>query len=204
MAIITVNPGNLRKHQPAGEHITRIMYDDNEPPKNYIWGKPDGFLYIWDGVEWIKLNEVPNTPPHDFPPEPRPINPDDYMSKSEFDLRLKQLKNEIIGYLVKLINARACSDEGQAAIDWISENVIPRISRLEEIDHDAFATDEALQDAVRNLEESDSNINSVLNNYMDSTNNTISNINTTVSELASYDHSKFVTAEDVTDIANLL
>jgi hypothetical protein len=36
MAKIITNPGSIIPNQPGGEHITRIAYDNNEPPKNYI------------------------------------------------------------------------------------------------------------------------------------------------------------------------
>lgn len=46
MGKITIDAGSITGCQPGGEHITRIMYDDNEPPKNFIWGKPNGLFYI--------------------------------------------------------------------------------------------------------------------------------------------------------------
>lgn len=149
MAKITINPGNLRKNQPGGEHITRIMYDDNEPPKNYIWGKPDGYLYQWNGKKWIKLNEVPNMHPADVP---IPSNLNNYVSKTDLDIKLKSLKNEIVSYLTKLINNKDCSNSDESAIQWINDNIVPDLRRLQEIDHDEFATKEELEDAIGDVD----------------------------------------------------
>ena len=149
MAKITINPGNLRKNQPGGEHITRIMYDDNEPPKNYIWGKPDGYLYQWNGKKWIKLNEVPNMHPADVP---IPSNLNNYVSKTDLDIKLKSFKNEIVSYLTKLINNKDCSSSDESAIQWINDNIIPDLRRLQEIDHDEFATKEELEDAIGDVD----------------------------------------------------
>ena len=138
MGKITINPGNLRKCQPGGEHITRIMYDDNEPPKNYIWGKPDGYLYVWTNTGWVKLNSIPNLPCGCGPgPEP----PTDCISKKTLDARLKLLKDEIISYLTKLINMRNNSGSDGSAIAWVNENVIPILRALQSIDHSAFLTE---------------------------------------------------------------
>ena len=134
MGEIVIKPTHLSK-SPGNEHITRIMHDDNEPPKNYLWRKPDGFLYKWNGKDWVKLN-VPS-------PEPD-YGKDKFVSKSYLDNRLKLLKNEIISYLTALINMRDGADTGESAIAWVNENVIPDLRRLQEIDHSAFLTPEDL------------------------------------------------------------
>lgn len=149
MAKITINPGNLRRNQPGGEHITRIMYDDNEPPKNYIWGKPDGYLYQWNGTKWIKLNEVPNMRPADVP---MPSNTNNYVSKKDLEVKLRNLKTEIIGYLTKLINNRDCGDSDSSVMEWIGENILPDLRRLRDIDHYQFITIEELENAIGDVD----------------------------------------------------
>ena len=271
MAKITINPGNLRRNQPGGEHITRIMYDNNEPPKNYIWGKPDGYLYQWNGKKWIKLNEVPNMHPEDIPLPPESNT--NYISKSDLDVRLKNLKVEIIAYITKLINDKDCGGSDGSAIKWINENVVPDIRRLQEIDHDVFATKEELEEAVSdiassgaiteldgrvdNLDERVDNLNenlsglngrvtdleetrvtkdelnAALSDITDSatiinitnridelegnsaskqdlsnaeqvTSAAINDLNLRINDLSNYDHSQFVTAEDINDISSIV
>ena len=53
MGIAITKPGP--KTQEGGKHIIRIMFDDNEPPKNYVWGKPDGFFYQYNGFAWVPV-----------------------------------------------------------------------------------------------------------------------------------------------------
>ena len=178
MGKITVNPGNLRKNQPGGEHITRIMYDNNEPPKNYIWGKPDGYLYQWNGIDWTLINGSLIDPPSNV----------HYITKFDLDLRLRTLKTEIISYINKLISVRDCNGNEEATINWINEHIVPDVRRLQEIDHDQFATKEELENAVSDIASSSA--------ITDLTEN-ISGLNSRIVNLENYDHSVFVTADDV-------
>ena len=159
MAKSVINPGNLRKNQPAGEHITRIMYDDNEPPKNYIWGKPDGFLYVWNGEKWVLLNDKSKTQPHDFPPQPGQsgqsaqslITNNKLVTKPELDAKIKLVKTEIISYLTQLINAKDCPDsDGENAIRWFKDEILPEINWIED-QLDSFATKTELADVRQEL-----------------------------------------------------
>lgn len=153
MAKVTIDPGNLRKNQPAGEHITRIMYDDNEPPKNYIWGKPDGFLYVWNGVKWVLLNDKSKPQPVDFPAGPSAesiITNKQLITKPELDTRLKLLKTEIVSYLTKLINMKDCPDSGDNAIVWFREEILPEINRIKD-QLDTFATKSELASVRQEL-----------------------------------------------------
>lgn len=153
MGKITIDPTTLRKNQPGGEHITRIMYDDNEPPKNYIWGKPDGFLYVWNGVEWVLLNSTGKPLPSDFPPGPPPSgsNNSQGISKKDLEIKLKLLKSEIINYLTKLINAKDCNDgDGANAIRWFRNEILPEINRLRGL-IESFATKTELAEVRQEL-----------------------------------------------------
>ena len=196
MGKITVNPGDLRKNQPKGEHIDKIMYDDNEPPKNYIWAKSDGYKYQWNGIKWVPLDEISNVPMPQPSVHPHNPNPDAYyITKLDLDARLKVLKTEIISYLTKLINTRDCSGGSEAVIEWINENIIPDLRRLQEIDHDSFATKVELTnitnnfgDNINELKEADVNIN-----Y------DIDALDARLDSLEAFDHSKFITADLVSE-----
>ena len=184
MGEIIIKP-NRSSNSNNEEHITRIMRDDNEPPKNYLWRKPDGFLYKWNGKEWMKQN-VP-------PPAPEPDDKDKYVNKNYLDTRLKLLKNEIISYLTSLINMRDGADTGESAIAWVNENVIPDLRRLQEIDHSVFLTSSDLENYYTK-EESDAN------RYDDTAlSNRISSLETDVSELNEIDHTRFVIVKKDSD-----
>lgn len=175
MGKITVNPGCIG-NQPKGEHIVRIMYDDNEPPKNYIWGKSDGCLYKWNGSKWENMSW--NGPSYQ-----------QYVTSNEFNYRLKLLKTEIISYLTKLINMRDCGDrDGESAIEWINENVIPDLRRLQEIDHNSFATKDELSSAIENVASSET---------ITEINNNLDSLDSRLDILEEIDHSSFVTAHDL-------
>lgn len=192
MGKITVDPGNLRKKQPVGEHITRIMYDDNEPPKNYIWGKPDGFLYVWDGAKWVLLNDKSKPQPADFPVGPSPqsiITNNQLISKPELDTRLKLLKTEIISYLTKLINMKDCPDSGENAIVWFREEILPEINRIKD-QLDTFATKNELQSVRQEL----------LNAIDDLSSSAIVNdLKTRVEALEGLPHNTYVTRSELLD-----
>lgn len=175
MGKITINPGNLRKHQPGKEHITRIMYDDNEPPKNFIWGKPNGLLYVWDGENWVPLNSERAPKPPVIP------EPEESISKEELEARLKQIKLEIIGYLTKLINARDCGgSDGSSAIEWFNEEVLPEINLLK-TESTTHATKTELAEAIAGIDTSQSI--TTINNNIDVINNNINTINSNVANV---------------------
>lgn len=182
MGKITINPGNLRKHQPGKEHITRIMYDDNEPPKNFIWGKPNGLLYVWDGENWVPLNSERAPKPPVIP------EPEESISKGELEARLKQIKLEIIGYLTKLINARDCGgSDGSSAIEWFNEEVLPEINLLK-TESATHATKTELAEAIAGIDTSQSitTINNnidVINNNIDTINNNVANVETSITSI---------------------
>lgn len=196
MAKITVDPGNLRKKQPGGEHITRIMYDDNEPPKNYIWGKPDGFLYRWNGEIWERLNAHPNEKIPDYKPgnqnEPPVSVGERYVRRSDLDSRLKQLKIELVAYFSKVLDLKECPDANGIDIDWINENIIPLIRQLQEIDHSIFVTRDELLDALSGIDFStlvtkeelaEALANLVSSEVILNINNSITNINTNIQNI---------------------
>lgn len=217
MAKATVNPGSIRKQYPSGEHITKIMYDDNEPPKNYIWGKPDGYLYVWNGSKWVLLNDRSQPRPADFPSGQTEqsiqsiITNKQLISKTDLDARLKILKNEIISYLTKLINMKDCPDSGDNAIEWFREYILPEINGLKD-SLDGFATElqlsnvrQELLDAIADLASSEIVTSLVsriaaLEQLPHDTYVTQTQLNNTIGAI---DFGDFVTAEEITDIHSL-
>lgn len=169
---------------------------------------------------------MPNTPPPYYDiPIPRPN--DQYISKGELDSRLKTLKTELVAYLNKVISIRNCSSAGEAAIEWVNENVVPDLRRLQEIDHDAFATKDELANALDDIDLSDLatkdelataisgiasseeivNINNNINEISETLENSelvvssaLNDLNSRLIDLESIDHSNFITAETVASI----
>ena len=218
MAKITVDPGSLRKKQPGGEHITRIMYDDNEPPKNYIWGKPDGFLYRWNGDKWERLNAHPNESIPDFKPngqgEIAPSVGDRYVKRSDLDSRLKQLKTELVAYFSKVLDLRDCPEATGITIEWINQNIIPLIRGLQEIDHSVFVTRDELEAALGNIdfgdlvtkeELADAVADLISSSVITNINNSITNINTQIQNITTdLQNSERVTSAALNDLNDRL
>ena len=91
------------------EHVVKIMFDDNEPPKNYLWHKPNGILYEYVDNEW------------------RPINwhkGGNYITYEELE---QYISEEILSKISDLIDIDASqfirkSDlEGYATQEWVNE-----------------------------------------------------------------------------------
>lgn len=146
MGKITVNPGNIRNDAPPGEHITRIMYSDTEPPKNYIWGKPDDCYYTWNGCEWVLLNSGRNSC------HCSDSGTESYIKRSELQRLLKQQKLDIIAYLKAYVNNTSCGGGGSEST---IQDLYFKLGLLESdvtilnaIDHNSFATKTELQDAI--------------------------------------------------------
>jgi hypothetical protein len=69
------------------EHVVKIMFDDNEPPKNYLWHKPNGILYEYVNGEWVPIN--------------RKANLSEYITRRELE---QYIQEEILSKLSSLID----------------------------------------------------------------------------------------------------
>lgn len=102
MAKIFIEPGNFTGCPHGGERITKIAYDDNEPPKNHIWCKPNGIYYVYNGHKWVPVNE------HYCGPDN--FNPEEYYDKDTLDVKLQCQRNQILGLLKSYVDARECQN----------------------------------------------------------------------------------------------
>lgn len=225
MAKTIVNPAIKRKDN-MDDHVLKVMFDDNEPPKNYIWGHPDGNKYQWIGGSWKQISEKPND-----------VDLSNYVTKDVLDQKLKALKTELLTFFVKSINNVSGSDESltryvrdylEPKLDGlIEEGLDERVSALEGIDHGQFLTEhQSLNNYYKkgdviNLYVSKSDLeNSVANlGFVKADANAITDltdrvetlerkpdkdtiyddteIKDRVSTLESIDHLQYITAEDV-------
>ena len=149
MAKTIVKPG-IRKTGSDTEHIVKVQFDDSEPPKNYVWVHPDGFIKIWKNGKWVNVFERCGNHHADL---------EDYVTKDSFNQRLKEMKTEVLTFLVKSLNNVSGSDE--ALTKYVKEYLEPkldevvnssteqentnitvnsRLNELESIDHSKFLT----------------------------------------------------------------
>lgn len=157
---------------PKGRHLLRIMFDDNEPPKNYIWAHPDGFFYRWETSRWVPINiNNPNDVADFIEDDSCDCNNDCGCNKSitrcDLDRILDRLKKDILSYTLKMIKDHSGDNEIER---YLEEEILPRLT--------------ALTNRVSSLE-SDNTTNK----------NNISNLDERVQSLEAIDHDKFVTTD---------
>ena len=85
------------------EHIVKIMFDDNEPPKNYLWHKPNGILYEYKNGEWVPINKRPDN--------------SEYVNREELE---KYIREQILAKLGELSEFLTWDDlNGFATKMWV-------------------------------------------------------------------------------------
>ena len=110
MAKITIDSNTLKTY-PGNEHLVRIANDVNEPPKNYIWCKPDDCCYIWKGTKWIPIDSwVMNY--DDLKP-----TMDKLITEADLNEKVRILKAEIIRQLNRMLELKGYSGGGSGIDD---------------------------------------------------------------------------------------
>lgn len=147
----TITAPGIRKPGNA-EHIVKIQFDDNEPPKNYVWVHPDGFIKIWKNGKWVNAFESCDHH-HD-------IDTTNYVTSETLNQKIKETKTEILAFIVKSLSNVSGSDDAlttyvktqlepkieQLLQDSVEQestnsNIDDRLSQLEGIDHSKFLTE---------------------------------------------------------------
>ncbi len=154
-------PDDLR--HPKGEHLSRVAYDDNEPPKNYIWCKPDGSFWKWNGVRWMQVADFAEDCPHfplmpPMPPKPCPGDKDHgcgcdsgYITREQLTNRLELFKADLFAQLVQYLEGAG----GSGSVDietlraYFEEYIEPRIRALEE--NPSSYDDTELRNSIANI-----------------------------------------------------
>ena len=159
-------------------HISKVTYDDNEPPKNHIWGKSDGTYWQYINGKWMMLNIF-------IDPEtsccfPAGFNTN-YVSRCELNNRLRVFKNDLYSELVRYFDETGQSADTESIREYFETFIIPRI---EELENNPSTYDDT---------EVINSINTITNN--------VSDLNTRLTTLEQtgldIDTSMFITAEDV-------
>ncbi len=133
MTKIITSPGIKHKGNQE-DHVMKVMFDDNEPPKNYIWAHPDGTWKIWRGGAWKTLR---------FGPQEQDLS--NYITKDVLSEKLNTLKTDILTFVIKSIqNISGGSDE--ALQRYITEVLEPKLNSLINIDHSKFVTNTDLEE----------------------------------------------------------
>lgn len=132
MARIVVEAGHKASKPDAEVQIMKIMYSETEPPKDYIWGKPDGTFYEWKCGNW-QLYTMPDIP------KGKPCCDcccdKGYVTRKELDEAIALLKRDLLNAIIRVAKP-CCSDS--SVEEYIQEELIPRLEALEAIDHSKF------------------------------------------------------------------
>ena len=179
---------------PKGRHLLRIMFDDNEPPKNYIWAHPDGFFYRWETSRWVPINiNNPNDIADFIEDDSCDCNKDCGCNKSisrcDLDRILDRLKKDILSYTLKMIKEHSGDNEVER---YLEEEILPRLTALEQIDHSKFLTEHQDLNPILNRL-------SALEAVDTATSATINNLTEIVNHLNDIDHSAFVKRSEMSD-----
>jgi len=173
---------------PYGEKLVRIWYDDDMPPKNYIWYKDDEYLY-WNGKDWepFELGEVV-------------LNDEHKHRKCHCNCcenaKFEKFKKDVLAAVLKLIKAQ--SPDSSAALLERIEALESDVNALKQINHDLFVKNTELDSLIRSLgyvtAEDVQNMIGNFNNRITANENNIRNINSRLSVLENAD---YITSSDL-------
>lgn len=190
---------------PAGERILKIMYDDKEPPKNYVWCKDDEY-FIWDGKKWV---------PYEFEliKDKGCIQKNcTCITKDEMAVKFDKFKKDVLAAVLKMNQSQDATNISDIRAQLAEIKVLVR--DLEALEN--YYTKEEIDENHYNKSEIDSkteiltNLTTMLNGSVGSMSRRLSGLETNLSDilpvvnrLNQIDHSQFVTARDVSDVYDL-
>ena len=133
-------------------HIIKIMYDDNEPPKDYIWARSDGFFYRWENGHWEGYDDVSQMKwdgsQSNCSKESCSCKPvtnctcNNYVTPDQLTLKLDRLKKDLLALVSKLIQKGTDTDVTKLTRDI--ESLDTRVDTLESsgfiTSNDGYAT----------------------------------------------------------------
>lgn len=176
---------------PAGEQILKIMEDDKEPPKDYIW-KKEGEYFVWNGKKWV---------PYEF----EIITGNGCIQKNcccvgkdEMAVKFNKFKKDVLAAVLKMNKTQDATNIADIRAQLSELKVI--IHQLEEFEN-YYTKDEI--DAKTNALNT---ITTVLNGSISSLSRKVAGVETSISniypilnKLNAIDHSQFITARDVSE-----
>lgn len=177
---------------PTGGRLLKIMWDDKEPPKDYIWAKGEDEYFIWNGKKWI---------PYEFE---LIKNKGCYqkncgcVSKDEMAVKFEKLKKDILAAVLKMNQTQDATNISDIRMQLAElKSIINQIGEFED-----YYTKEEVDEKTTTL----TNLTNVLNGSVSSLSrrvggieNNFSRVLSIVDRLDAIDHSQFITARDVSE-----
>lgn len=136
MARVEVKPIPGILH-PKGEHIIKIMYDNNEPPKNYIWCRGEDEYYYWDGKQWATY-EFGSAQEKEICCSKKNCCCN-YITEDDLKAKFEKFKKDLLTAVLKLTKTGA--DVDVENLTRLVNNIDNRVTNLENADLDGYATE---------------------------------------------------------------
>lgn len=181
---------------PSGDRLLKIMWDDKEPPKDYVWAKGKDDYYIWDGKKWI---------PYEFEliNDKRCIQKNcGCITKEELVVKFDKFKKDVLAAVLKMNQTQDATNIADIRLQLYElRNIINQAEELEN-----YYTKEEVDEKTDSL----TNLTNLLNGSVNSLSRRVTGIESNFSDIlaavnrldqmAQIDHSQFITARDVSDI----
>lgn len=136
MARVEVKPIPGILH-PKGEHIIKIMYDNNEPPKNYIWCRGEDEYYYWDGKQWATY-EFGSAQEKEICCSKKNCCCD-YITEDDLKSKFEKFKKDLLAAVLRLTKTGA--DVDVENLTNLVNNIDDRVTNLENADLEGYATE---------------------------------------------------------------
>lgn len=141
MARVEVKPIPGILH-PKGEHIIKIMYDNNEPPKNYIWCRGEDEYYYWDGKQWATYEFGSAQEKEICSCCSKKNCCCDYITEDDLKAKFEKFKKDLLTAVLRLTKTGA--DVDVENLTRLVNNIDNRVTNLEnaEVDLDDYAKED--------------------------------------------------------------
>lgn len=187
---------------PSGGRLLKIMWDDKEPPKDYVWGKGEDEYYIWNGKKWI---------PYEFELIKNKGCIQKHcgcITKEEMAVKFDKFKKDVLAAVLKMNQTQDATNIADIRAQLAELKVI--IHQLEEFDN--YYTKEEIDNNFYQknyIDEKTTSLNNLtiaLNNSVSGLSRRIAGLETnlsdiipTINRLDAIDHTQFITARDVSE-----
>ena len=132
-----------RRLNPYGEKLMKIWYDDNMPPKNYIWYKDDEYCY-WNGINWepFEFGDIESNNKHNH-----------HKHGCDCDccesVKFEKFKKEILAAVLKLIKSQ--NPDSESALLNRIQTLERDVNTLKQINHNLFVKNTELESLLESL-----------------------------------------------------
>ena len=171
---------------PSGDHLLKIMWDDKEPPKEYIWAKGEDEYFRWNGKQWV---------PYEFELiENKGCAKKNcgFINKEELAVKLDKFKQDVLTAVLRMNQSQDATNISDIREQIAKFKVI--INRLQELED--YYTKAEIDQKTSEINNTTSVLNgsvSAISRRVTGLESNLSDILPIVNRLNSIDHSQFLT-----------